>query len=317
MKFSVIVPLYNKSDFVVNSVNSILAQEFTELEVIVIDDGSTDNSVQRLYSIADPRLIVLQQSNSGVAVARNLGISSATGDFICFLDADDLWAPDHLLNLRVLIHEDPNAIAWATSYSEIDLFDCMPVPSKFMPVLNAKKSNSINHHDFMVLWARRQFLWTGSIAVRTRTLIELQPCFPVGEQHGEDQDLWFRLSERGHIRFIAVRMSAFYRRNVIGSLSNSNVLSLLPAYVRLLERSNKKNLHDKRAARRLFDIHVLHIAWNNCVIGRRATALSFLRSVRPTSRWTYWFRIFIFSLLPVSISRYFLVVIRRIGTNIR
>lgn len=312
--FSVIVPLFNKAAFVVDAVFSILAQETGELEVIVVDDGSTDDGIQRLTLISDPRLVVLRQPNAGVAVARNAGIAAARGEFICFLDADDLWASDHLTKIMSLFHEDPEAIAWATGYSEIGQFAGLPAPAHDRGTVCAI-SRCFNQHDFMVLWSRRPFFCTGSITVRATTLRGLQPCFPPGERLGEDQDLWFRLSERGHIRFIDVRTTAFYRRNVVNSLTTGHILAPLPAFVRLVERTGSQKPSARYAAQHLFNIHLLHVAWANCLAGRRAVALGFLWKVVPSARWSYWLRIFVCSLLPVRIVRAALALTRSKGIS--
>lgn len=300
MMYSVIVPLFNKAEFVVAAVRSILAQEIVDLEVIVVDDGSTDGCIQRLSSIFDSRLVVLRQSNAGVSVARNKGIAEAKGSYICFLDADDLWAPDHLTKISELIHKDPSAIAWATGYSEFNHLHHLP-PSLDAISPEGVFSCRLNQHDFMLLWSRRPFFCTDSIAVRATTLRELQPCFPPGERLGEDQDLWFRISSRGYIRFIDLQTTVFYRRNVCDSLTCADVLAPLPAFVRLKQRTSGQAKRERRAALHLYNIHLMHVAWTNCLSGRRAVALKFLCKVAPSVRLNYWFRIFVCSLLPVSI----------------
>ena len=314
MKFSVVVPLFNKASFVLCAVNSLLAQEVTDLEVLVVDDGSTDDGINRLGTIADSRLVILRQANAGVAVARNAGIAAARGEFICFLDADDFWVPNHLTLLIALIDEDPQAIAWATSFSE---FDGCPIIHAGLSGCYAihQVSRRFDHHDFLFLWARRPFFWTGSITVRAAKLRELQPCFPPGERVGEDQDLWFRLSEYGFIRFIDIRSTAFYRRNVTGSLTSTDVLAPLPAFVRLKHRVRYQLPRERRAALHLYNVHVLHVAWTNCLAGRRAAALGLLWRVMPSARWHYWVRIFVCALLPAGIVRSAVALARSKGVG--
>ena len=93
--FSIIIPLYNKQESVTASVQSILDQTFQEFEIVVVNDGSTDASVERLKEIEDPRIRLIEQQNQGVSVARNTGIAHACNRYIAFLDADDLWHPDY------------------------------------------------------------------------------------------------------------------------------------------------------------------------------------------------------------------------------
>lgn len=309
-RFSVIVPLFNKAEFVVDTVRSILIQKFSDLEVIVIDDGSTDDGVQRLTLITDPRLKVIRQTNRGVAVARNVGIAQARGKFISFLDADDLWTGDHLSTIQDLINSDPTAIAWATGYSEMDQTQGPEEPIRQSPRATVA-SGSYDQRDFMVAWSRFPFFWTGSITLRGSTLHSMQPCFPPGERLGEDQDLWFRISELGSIRFFDVRATAFYRRNVSDSLTTARVMAPLPALMRLAQRAEHFPLHEKRAARQLYSVHLLHIAWINCLACRRTTALRLLLQVNLSVRSFYWLRILACTLLPAGLLRTGLTLIRR------
>jgi len=96
MLVSVIVPLYNKQKYVVRALDSITRQTFSEIEVIVIDDGSTDGGAEVACAYGDPRVRVLRQANAGPGAARNRGLTEAKGDLIAFLDADDEWMPAYL-----------------------------------------------------------------------------------------------------------------------------------------------------------------------------------------------------------------------------
>ena len=98
--FSVIIPTYNREGMIGRTVGHVLAQSFEDLELIVVDDGSTDQTEQILNEINDSRLIMIKQENKGRSTARNTGIDAARGRFICFQDSDDIWLPDHLKNLH-------------------------------------------------------------------------------------------------------------------------------------------------------------------------------------------------------------------------
>ena len=94
-KVSVIIPTYNRGAFITNAINSVLAQSFKDYEVLVIDDGSTDNTPEVLQPYLD-KIKYIHQENSGVSAARNAGIRQAQGEWIAFLDSDDEWFPDYL-----------------------------------------------------------------------------------------------------------------------------------------------------------------------------------------------------------------------------
>ena len=96
MKFSVVIPLYNKEHYIEKTIQSVLDQTCTDYEVIVVDDGSKDNSLALARKFESDRVRVIPQEDQGVSVTRNTGILNANGEFICFLDADDEWRPDYL-----------------------------------------------------------------------------------------------------------------------------------------------------------------------------------------------------------------------------
>src|SRR5690242_20728341 len=95
-QISVIIPVYNGERTILETIASVQQQTFSDFELIVINDGSTDRTLELLNSVEDPRLKILSYSNGGLPVARNRGISHATGEFITFIDADDLWTSDKL-----------------------------------------------------------------------------------------------------------------------------------------------------------------------------------------------------------------------------
>lgn len=313
--FSVVMTLYNKVSFVVDAVRSVLAQEFQDLELILVDDGSTDGGGESLVGLHDPRLRVFRQPNAGVSVARNRGIMHASGNYITFLDADDLWSAQHLVRLAELINQDPFAIAWATGYSEFDHTSGTLATTGRAAGSAAAASGVYDQHDFLMTWADTPFFWTGSIAIRASTLRALQPCFPVGERLGEDQDLWFRLTELGPIRYSNITRTAFYRRGVGNSLTAPDVLAPLPAMLRLLERNRMSSPRLRNAVRYLVGLHMLHVAWANCLAGQRVAALRFLWQADPRIRPTYWLRTLTGLMLPNRLVRATLTWIKPNGTR--
>lgn len=116
-KFSVIIPLYNKEEFIENSLNSVLTQTIQDFEIIIIDDCSTDRSLSIVKQFTDKRIKIIEHpKNKGLSASRNTGIKTANAEYIAFLDADDLWKPGFLEKIEFLIENYPQASLFATKY---------------------------------------------------------------------------------------------------------------------------------------------------------------------------------------------------------
>lgn len=117
VKFSVVIPLYNKEKSIKRTINSVLEQAFQDFELIVVNDGSTDDSLQVVRGINDPRIRIIDKSNGGVSSARNRGIAEAKNEWIALLDGDDLWLPNHLENLAKAIEMFPSHKVFYTGWT--------------------------------------------------------------------------------------------------------------------------------------------------------------------------------------------------------
>ncbi|MBI9062304.1 MAG: glycosyltransferase family 2 protein [Marinilabiliaceae bacterium] len=116
---SVVIPLYNKEKDIESTLKSVFDQTFKDFEIVVVNDGSTDNSLALVEKIKDPRLKIYSISNGGLSYARNYGVKQASGEHIAFLDADDIWYANHLSTLKCLIDKFPNNGWYGTSYKII------------------------------------------------------------------------------------------------------------------------------------------------------------------------------------------------------
>lgn len=114
--FSVIIPLYNKEQFITNTLKSVLNQTFTDFEVIIVNDGSTDKSLEKIAEFTDYRIQIYHQDNQGVSTARNKGIELAKAEYIAFLDADDIWKDNHLQSFFDVINKYPEAGLYCNRY---------------------------------------------------------------------------------------------------------------------------------------------------------------------------------------------------------
>jgi glycosyltransferase involved in cell wall biosynthesis len=127
---SVVIPLYNKENYIKDTIESVLDQSFTDYELLIIDDCSTDNSKRVASQFADSRIsIVTHSTNKGLSASRNTGIQNAAADYIAFLDADDLWKPNFLSEIHQLITDFPEASLFATNYEEIIITNMIIPPA--------------------------------------------------------------------------------------------------------------------------------------------------------------------------------------------
>ncbi len=126
---SVIVPCYNHAHYLTSAINSILAQTFHDWEAIIIDDGSVDNTREIATEFADPRLHYIYQENQGLSTARNTGIHAAGGEYLAFLDADDMWEPEFLSRCVDVLRADPSLVGVYTCALYVDeQGDVLPQP---------------------------------------------------------------------------------------------------------------------------------------------------------------------------------------------
>ena len=109
--FSVVIPLFNSAPFVSGTIESVLAQDFVDFEVLIIDDGSTDDSLSVVKKINDDRIHIIEKGNTGVSDTRNVGCRRAKGEYIAFLDSDDYWYPDHLSEALAFFEKHPD-VPW-------------------------------------------------------------------------------------------------------------------------------------------------------------------------------------------------------------
>lgn len=203
---SVIIPLYNKAEQVGQTLRSVLAQTFQEFEVVVVDDGSTDGSVEKVRSVQDGRIRIIGQQNAGVAAARNRGIAEARYDFVAFLDADDEWKPTYLETQYNL----------AQKYKDCDVYACnyefRNAAGKVTPTILHKlpfdSEDGVLSNYFEVACCSHPPLWTSAVMVR-KSAIQAVGGFPVGIKSGEDLLTWARLAISYKIAFNKKTLAVF------------------------------------------------------------------------------------------------------------
>ena len=163
IKISVIMPIYNAGEYLTRAISDILNQSLSELELICVNDGSTDNSLSIMKSFAkkDPRVKIINQPNGGTSAARNVGIGEATGDYIIFLDADDFYHKDLLLSLYEMAQRESLDIAVA----RFDIYDdsqnkySMPLEEPHSGIFVQGNVTSKNEHPDFILSSTTGYVW--------------------------------------------------------------------------------------------------------------------------------------------------------------
>ena len=195
---SIIIPLYNKAHQIRNTLTSVLLQTYRDFELIIVDDGSTDDSIAEVQKFDDGRIRVIHQRNSGVSAARNRGIKEAKYDLIAFLDADDEWKPDYLDTQNRLAQKYPECSVFACNYEfHNSKGQITPTIIKKLPFIS---ETGVLTNYFEVASASHPPLWTSAIIVRKKA-IEAVGGFPVGIKSGEDLLAWARLAVKFKIAY--------------------------------------------------------------------------------------------------------------------
>ncbi|MEH2035521.1 glycosyltransferase family 2 protein [Nostoc sp.] len=207
-QISVIIPTYNADRTILETIASVQQQTFSDFELIVINDGSTDRTLELLNSVADPRIKIFSYSNGGLPVARNRGISQANGEFISFLDADDLWTPDKLEAQLAALQKHPEAgVAYSWSYY-------MDEKGESIHSSNTVSFEGNVYANLLV----GNFLESGSNPLISKQAIDSVGEFDSTLASCEDWEYWLRLAARWP--FVVVPKQQILYRQTSGAMSS-------------------------------------------------------------------------------------------------
>jgi glycosyltransferase involved in cell wall biosynthesis len=200
------MPLYNKEREVSTTIASILNQTFTDFELLVINDGSTDLSVQVVEKFDDPRISINNQENAGVSAARNTGVRLAQSELIVFIDADDLWHSDFLATIIALTNDYPQARWFATGYEIVHPETGRSFSTLKGPAKNFRRGILPNY--FGVAVCSDPPVCSSATAVM-REALQAIGGFPVGIGSGEDLLTWARLAVHHPLAYEARSLAVF------------------------------------------------------------------------------------------------------------
>ena len=259
------MPLYNKEQYVFNTIQSVLNQKYEAFELIIVDDGSTDSSGEIVQSIKDRRIRYFKQKNQGVSVARNYGIRQAKYDYIAFLDSDDLWLSDFLETMNKLIEKYPDAGAYGCAYLHEEVKENTLYKAELLPKQNEDKY--INNY-FEFAFDNEQTL-TASTTVIRRIILDHIGYFPVGVNNWEDLDFWTRIGLYYNIVFTK-RICAIYNDVSTGaSKAISNLHSPVFYYFKMYMQDDRIKKERKHAFLEYVIAHKLYSSYQQYLIDKK------------------------------------------------
>jgi len=201
LKVSIITPTYNRADFLPVAIESVQAQSFPDWEMLIVDDGSTDNTAELVnrYSAQDSRIRYFQQPNQGQSVARNHALGEARGEFICFLDSDNAWLPDKLEKQLAVFQQEPDV--------DIVYGDCITINEQGDEI---SRANMKRHSGRITLHLLKDNCVSMNTTMIRRRCFDEMGGFDEGDRLAEDYELWLRFSTRFRFHYIPEYL-AYYR----------------------------------------------------------------------------------------------------------
>lgn len=235
---SVVIPLYNKKTSIFNTLQSVLCQTYTDFEVIVVNDGSTDGSEKIVERISDNRIKLINKANGGVSSARNEGIRQSRSNFVAFLDADDIWEANYLEEQWKMIKDFPNAKMWGTNwgflYGNTKVQRLTKMPEYFRGYVE----------DY---FKKHLFLYCTCVVTIDKTIFNNIEPFDERINCGEDLDLWYRIILNYPVAYNNKTL-VYYKQDAENRITNSThqLRKHFVYYIDKFEEYRKKDFYFKK-----------------------------------------------------------------------
>lgn len=302
MKYSVIVPLYNKAAYIEKTVKSILAQTEQDFEIIVVDDGSTDDSALIVEKIQNEKIRLLKQKNQGVSAARNYGIQNAQGEYIAFLDADDFWMTNFLEVANGLIQTYPCAGMVCPSYQVT--YENRIVHPKWRGVVDTEKHLV---DDFFEMATGSFWISCSSNTIVKRDAIDkLNYWFAVGETCYEDFDFWIRIGANeavAHSNIVCATYNRITEKNA-RKTHYSNKVVYSKTFMQTLDEllnSDRYGKQQKCYLKQIKDRRMVPYIFSLFCVGDRKKAVFEINNWKPTSEYKkYRLALRVISFMPAK-----------------
>jgi glycosyltransferase involved in cell wall biosynthesis len=292
---SVVIPLFNKRGEIRRTILSVINQTVLPAEIIVVDDGSTDGSGVEAEAINSDLVKIVKQSNKGESAARNLGLAYAKSPFVAFLDADDLWKPNHLATLRRLIDENPNVTFCATAHEIIE------AGKRLFPNSHMSSNQYGIVPDFLAAYALSPHIINSTTACVRRDVLLAIGGFPTKVRKGPDIITWLKLGLASESTFaFASEITAVYNRDASNrsvAVHDSETPGSVQFIVEMLccrDLEPKKKVSLQRILRRL----AIFLAGGARVEGNHAEARNIYRSIIDSRQFPLAIAVFLIAIAP-------------------
>lgn len=253
ISFSVVLPLYNKQDYIVRALRSVLNQSYGNFDVLIVNDGSTDEGVRAvtdwLATLADhdaAKFNIIHQMNAGVSAARNRGVQEAKEDYVAFLDSDDYWESNHLSQLARLVEKYSDSVDVFSSYclqqADVTLYPKLGIYSVCFGIVDF----------FEVSLISNGFINSSSCCVKRG--VALEKPFPVSMKNFEDSLTWARWADTKGLAFSSEPSAVYFLENTAAS-SNVDWNNFLIFESVLMD---KCQTHKKKLNQYLFKFYIVH-----------------------------------------------------------
>jgi len=305
-KVSVIIPTYNRAHLVAESIQSVLDQTFTDFEIIVVDDGSTDNTKEVVDAFRDQRIRYTYQENQGVVVASNRGFELSRGEYIALFSSDDILTENALAKPVDVLDKHPEV---AFSYGQVYLMDRR---GHVFDLRKPRSGHSSIRHGIeeitkYLIWGNH--ITAATIMIRRDCLLEVGLFNPAFSSGSEDCDLWIRLAKKYDVAYIAEPVLK-YRVHSANISSARGMDEELKSKSRILEGifndAELGPLFSPLRSRAYFRLHVrlaLHAYSGRQMKTAREQLIEALK-IHPGGLFqSMWFYLFIKTLLPLSVVR--------------
>ncbi|MDH1601215.1 glycosyltransferase family A protein [Empedobacter sp. GD03739] len=228
---SIVIPLYNKESYIKDTLKMIFNQTFQNFEIVIIDDGSTDNGPKFIHEFSDRRINFFSKENGGVSSARNMGIEKSSFEYIAFLDADDIWTNNHLeIIFNMIVKYDKEADVFVTNFSRK-----YPDGRLIINRLDIKEG-IIDDYFSEVLF--KDVIHTSCVCVRKKALDKVGH-FNTQVSRGEDLDLWIRLNREFKTAYSPI-VTEYYLQDAI-----NNSRKKFPIDKSIVFHLKKEKIHTK------------------------------------------------------------------------